>query len=90
LTARKEQSGDLLQIGQAAKKAGVSVQSVQNYIMLGLLKPTQLTPGGRRLFDREAVERIVLIHKMNQSGYTLRAIRELFVQRFGQPKESRS
>jgi DNA-binding transcriptional MerR regulator len=88
LSDEKEKKDELLQIGQAARKAGVSVQSVQNYIMLGLLKPAGRTAGGRRLFDRQAVERIVLIRKMNQSGYTLRAIRELFVERFGERKES--
>jgi len=83
---KDEKDKELLQIGEAAKKAGVSVQSVQNYIMLGLLRPAGKTPGGRRLFNRQAVDRIVLIRKMNQSGYTLRAIRELFVQRFGESK----
>jgi len=48
--------------------------------MLGLLKPTEVTATGRRLFDEKAVERIKLIKKLNQSGYTLRAIRELFMQ----------
>lgn len=84
----KERKDELLQIGQAARKAGVSVQSVQNYIMLGLLRPAGKTPGGRRLFDQQAVERIMLIRKMNRAGYTLRAIRELFVQRFSQKKSN--
>jgi MerR family transcriptional regulator, copper efflux regulator len=84
-----EKKGELLQIGQAARKAGVSVQSVQNYIMLGLVKPAGKTAGGRRLFDQQAVERIMLIRKMNHSGYTLRAIRELFVERFGEQKDSK-
>jgi len=70
----------LMLIGQAAKEAGVSRQSLQYYIMVGLIKPTQVTPGGRRLFGRKAVERIKLIKKLNKSGYTLRAIRELFIQ----------
>jgi len=88
LSDENEKNDELLPIGQAARQAGVSVQSVQNYIMLGLLKPAGRTSGGRRLFDRQAVERIRLIRKMNQSGYTLRAIRELFVERFGERKES--
>jgi len=70
----------LMLIGQAAKEAGVSRQSLQYYIMVGLIKPTQVTPGGRMLFGRKAVERIKLIKKLNKSGYTLRAIRELFIQ----------
>lgn len=69
-----------MQIGAAAKEAGISRQSVQYYLMLGLLEPTKVTAGGHRLFDAEAVERIKLIRKLNKSGYTLRGIRELFVE----------
>jgi len=70
----------LLPIGAAAKEAGISRQSLQYYIMVGLVKPTEVTPTGRRFFDSKAVQRIRLIKKLNQSGYTLRAIRELFIQ----------
>ena len=70
----------LLSIGNAAKKAGVSRQTLQYYIMIGLLKPTEVTPTGRRVFDDRAVERIRLIKKMNETGYPLRAIRELFLE----------
>jgi len=67
-------------IGAAAKKAGVSRQSLQYYLMVGLLDATEVTSTGRRLFDEKAVERIRLIKKISDSGYPLRAIRELFLQ----------
>ncbi len=70
----------LIPIGQAAKKAGVSTQSLQYYLMVGLLEPTQVTPSGRRMFDVKAIERIRLIKRLNESGYPLRAIRELFME----------
>ena len=71
---------ELVSIGQAAKNAGVSRQSLQYYLMVGLLEPTKETPTGRRLFDRKAVEKVGLIKKLNDSGYPLRAIRELFLE----------
>ena len=71
-------------IGKTAEKAGVSKQSLQYYLMVGLLEPTCVTPSGRRMFDDAAVERIRLIQKLNKSGYPLRAIRELFMERKGQ------
>ena len=71
---------DLMQIGVAAKHAGISRQSLQYYLMLGLLEPTEVTATSRRLFDAKAVERIKLIKKLNESGYPLRAIRDLFLQ----------
>lgn len=70
----------LIPIGQAAKKAGVSRQTLQYYIMIGLLKATEVTPTGRRMFGDKAIERIRLIKKMNETGYPLRAIRELFLE----------
>lgn len=69
-----------MQIGQAAKQAGISRQTLQYYLMLSLMEPTERTPTGRRLFDEKAVERIKLIKRLNQSGYPLRAIRELFLE----------
>lgn len=70
----------LIPIGTAAKKAGISRQSLQYYLMVGLLEATEVTTTGRRLFDQKAVERIKLIKKLNDSGYPLRAIRELFLE----------
>lgn len=70
----------MMSIGAAAKKAGVSRQSVQYYLMVGLIEPTEITPTGRRLFDQNAVERIKLIKQVNESGYTLRGIKELFIE----------
>jgi DNA-binding transcriptional MerR regulator len=69
----------LVPIGTAAKKAGVSRQTLQYYLMVGLLEPTDVTPSGRRLFDERSIERIKVIKKLNDSGYPLRAIRELFL-----------
>jgi len=70
----------LFSIGEAAKRAGVSRQSLQYYLMVGLLEPAQVTPSGRRRFDAKGVERIRLIKRLNESGYPLRAIRELFLE----------
>ncbi|HSW01618.1 MAG TPA: helix-turn-helix domain-containing protein [Sedimentisphaerales bacterium] len=74
---------ELVSIKQAAEKAGVSRQSLQYYLMVGLLEPTAVTPTGRRLFGRKAIEQIRLIKKLNKSGYPLRAIRDLFMEKRG-------
>jgi len=75
-----ETDDELISIGAAAKKAGVSKQSLQYYLMVGLLEPTEVTKTGRRLFSSKAIERIKLIKRLNKSGYPLRAIRELFME----------
>lgn len=81
---------NLLPIGKAAAEAGLSRQSVQYYMMLGLLEATQKTPTGRSLFGPEAIERIRLIKRLNGSGYPLRAIRELFLREGKIPKGDES
>jgi len=70
----------LMSISIAAKRAGVSKQSLQYYLMVGLVEPTVVTATNRRMFDDKAVERIRLIKNLNESGYPLRAIRELFLE----------
>jgi len=80
------EKSNLAPIGTAAKKAGVSRQSLQYYLMVGLLEPTEVTPTGRRLFDEKGIERIKIIKKLNKSGYPLRAIRELFMEGRGELK----
>ena len=72
---------NLFAIGKAAEKAGISRQSLQYYLMMGLLVPARITPTGRRLFDEASVERIKLIKKLNDTGYPLREIREMFLER---------
>ena len=70
----------LMSVGVAAEKAGVSRQSLQYYLMIGLLEPNKVTAGGRRMFNNKGVEKIKLIKRLNESGYPLRAIRELFME----------
>lgn len=76
-----ENKKKLLPIGLAARQAGVSRQSVQYYLMLGLLEPTLTTSTGRRLFDEQAVKKIRVIRELNQNGYPLRAIRDIFYEK---------
>ena len=73
--------GKLFSIGKAAQKAGVSRQSVQYYLMIGLLNAAQISKTGRRLFDEGSVQRIKLIKQLNDSGYPLREIKEVFLEK---------
>ena len=72
---------NLMSIGIAAKKAGISRQSLQYYLMVGLIEPSETSPTSRRLFDEDSIERIRLVKSLNESGYTLRAIKELFIEK---------
>jgi len=60
--------------------AGVSRQQLQYYLMVGLLEPAKVTRTGRRLFDPKNIVRIKLVKRLNDDGYPLRAIREIFLE----------
>ena len=71
---------DRLRIGQAAKAAGVPVQTVEYYIMLGLIDPIIPSGARSRFFDERLVKRIRLIRELNDTGYTLREIRTTWLR----------
>ena len=68
----------LYKTGDLARHAGVSRQLVHEYTQLGLLQPSQRTPGGHRLYDEAALRRLTLIRDLVESGYTLRDIATTF------------
>lgn len=80
MTATMEKQ-DLLRISAAARSAGVSKQTVEYYITLGLIEPIRRSPGQARFFDVALVRRIRLIRRMNESGYTLGDIRQTYRRR---------
>ncbi len=77
---KKDSKKPPMRISQAAQAAGVSKQTVEYYVMLGLIAP--IRPNGKRgrFFDTKLVRRIRLIRRLNDSGYTLRAIRETYLR----------
>ncbi len=78
---KKAAKQPLMRISQAAEAAGVSKQTVEYYCMLGLIRPIRRAGKRGRYFDAKLVKRIALIHRLNASGYTLRAIRETYLRR---------
>ena len=71
----------LLKTAEAAKAGGVSRQTLQYYLMVGLVEATERTSAGHQLFGEEAIKRIQLVKQISDSGYPLREIREIFLQR---------
>ena len=73
--------GKLLRISAAAEAAGISKRTVEYYVMLGLIKPIRPPGLSGRYFDEKLVRRIRLIKRLNDSGYTLRDIRQTYLRR---------
>jgi len=69
---------EALKIGELARRTGLTRQAIHQYVQLGLIHPVQHTRGGQRLFDKGAIQRIELVRKLLDSGYTLQALRETF------------
>jgi DNA-binding transcriptional MerR regulator len=86
--AKGETTKQGVRLGRAAAAAGVSRQTVQYYLMVGLIGPSGFSAGGQQLFDEKAIERIRLIKELNDTGYPLREIREIFLQREKQVGET--
>ncbi len=68
-----------MRISSAARAANVSKQTIEYYIMLGLINPIRPPDRQGRFFNDALVRRIRLIRQLNESGYTLRAIRETYL-----------
>jgi len=85
LTAEQDNNENLLYLGSAAKAAGISTQSLQYYLLVGLVEPSAYSRGGRQLFNEKTVSRIRIIHQLNKTGYPLREIRNIF---FHPPKNN--
>ena len=81
MAKKKSSDSSYMRISQAAGAAGVSKQTVEYYIMLGLVSPIRCPGRSGRFFDAPLVRRIRLIRQLNESGYTLRAIRETYLSR---------
>ena len=66
--------------GDLAKLAGVSVRTVQYYDKRGILVPSQLTEGGRRIYTESDLERLRMICFLRDLDFSIEQIKRLFVE----------
>ena len=64
-------------ISQVAKLTGVSIRALQYYDEIGLLKPSELTPAGYRLYDDNALQTLQQILFFKELGFPLKEIKEI-------------
>ena len=70
-----------MQIGQMAKKAGVSVQTVRYYERQGLLPDPGRKASGYRIFGDRDLSRLLFIRQAKKLGFSLEEIREILHMR---------
>ena len=63
--------------GEIAKLCGVTVRTVQYYDTRGILVPSELTEGGRRLYSEDDVKRMKIICFLRDLGLPIDAISQL-------------
>ena len=66
--------------GEIAKLCGVTVRTVQYYDDRGILVPTELSEGGRRLYSEEDLKRMHIICFLREVGISINGIATLFTE----------
>lgn len=66
---------ETLQVGELARRTGLTVRTLHHYDALGLLKPSLHTEAGYRLYSASDVARLQQILSLRQLGFSLEEIR---------------
>ncbi|WP_242258706.1 MerR family transcriptional regulator [Streptococcus thoraltensis] len=66
--------------GEMAKLASVSIRTVQYYDQRGILTPSDLTEGGRRVYSDKDLEKLKWICFLRDLDFSIKAIQEILVE----------
>lgn len=72
---------DALKVGELAQRTGLTVRTLHHYDEIGLLKPSQHSESGHRLYSHRDLARLQQIVSLRQLGFTLDEIRGCLDQR---------
>ena len=64
-------------VKEVSKLTGVSVRALHHYDTIDLLKPTQVTGAGYRLYDDAALEKLYMILVFRELGFRLQEIADI-------------
>jgi DNA-binding transcriptional MerR regulator len=66
-----------LRCGELAHLAGVSPDTIRHYERIGILAKSPRTSGGYRIYGHEAIDRVRLVRRALQLGFTLSELSEI-------------
>ena len=78
--SQSKEKNKLYTTGEIAKLCGVSVRTVQYYDDRGILIPSTLSEGGRRLYSEEDLGRMRIICFLREAGLPINSISALFAE----------
>jgi MerR family mercuric resistance operon transcriptional regulator len=67
----------MITIGEFSKQTGCHIETIRYYERMGLLSKPPRTEGGHRLYDHNAIKRLVFIRRTRELGFSLDEIRTL-------------
>jgi DNA-binding transcriptional MerR regulator len=67
---------EALQVGELARRTGLTVRTLHHYDEIGLLKPSLHTGAGYRLYTADDVARLQQVLSLRQLGFTLEQVRD--------------
>ena len=67
----------MMTVNEVSKLTGVSIRALQYYDSIGLLKPTEYTDSGYRLYDDTVLERLQQILLFKELEFPLKEIKEI-------------
>jgi MerR family Zn(II)-responsive transcriptional regulator of zntA len=76
---RQRSAEEVVQIGDLARHAGVSVRAIRYYEELGLIEPEAHSSGGFRLYGSRNFKRLQVINFLKEVGLTLDEIRQILL-----------
>ena len=68
-------------IGQAAQRAGLSIDTIRYYENIGLLAAAGRSAGGRRMFSDDDVAWLVFLRRMRETGMPIAALQRYVAHR---------
>jgi MerR family transcriptional regulator, thiopeptide resistance regulator len=77
----KADDSEQWKVGELARRTGLTVRTLHWYDQLGLLRPSQRTPSGHRLYVPADVQRLQQIRSLRHLGFTLEEIQDCLRQR---------
>ena len=70
-----------MRIGELAERAGTSVKTIRYYDRIGVLRPSERSNSGYRLYEEDALERFRFVRAAQAVGLRLGEIRQIIALR---------